>query len=98
MKSAILIGISRDEFDRLTPYELMIHVEAFSERKELELQNDLILVWLGEYYHRLKYLPDLKNEIAKITGKPTEMSDEEMLSMVKRLNAQMRGEVMKDGD
>lgn len=101
LKTAILMNISLAEFDYMTPYELAVYAEGFLERKTAEFEEKVTLVWLHEYYHRQKYLPNLKDEIKKLTGKDTdvEMSDEEMLEMVRGLNAQMGGSVIsKDGE
>jgi len=63
------------------------------------LKERLTLVWLGEYYHRTKYLPNLQEELNKISGeKKREMTDFEMLQAVKRLNKQLGGTYIKDGE
>jgi hypothetical protein len=100
LKSAILIGLSVEEFDYLTPYELSLTIEAFNEAREAELKERLTLVWLGEYYHRTKRLPSLKDELNKVSGETQKkiMTDEEMLETVKRLNAQFGGKVIKGGE
>jgi len=83
----------------MTPYELSLYVEAHYERQQAEMKDKLTLVWLGEYYHRTKRLPNLQKELRKITGeeeKPT-MTDDEMLKKVKHLNAQFGGAHIKGG-
>jgi hypothetical protein len=84
----------------MTPYELSIAAEAFHELRIAELEENITIAWLSEYYHRQKYLPDLKKEINKLTNKqPEEMTDDEMLLAVQRLNAQMGGTIVsKDGE
>lgn len=83
----------------MTPYELSLSVEAYFERQEAEMKDRLTLVWLGEYYHRTKRLPNLKDELKKITGEAKQaMSDDEMLQQVKRLNAQFGGAHIKGGE
>jgi hypothetical protein len=96
LKTAIQIGISYSDYQEMTPYELAIAVEAFVEMAEMEAEERLTYVWLGEYYHRQKILPSL-NKILKPTQKtqPKQMTDEEMLSVAKRLNAQFGGIVVK---
>ena len=84
----------------MTPYELSLCVEAHFEGQQAEMKDKLTLVWLGEYYHRTKRLPNLKDELKKITGeeeKPT-MTDDQMLQQVKRLNAQFGGAHIKGGE
>ena len=83
----------------MTPYELSLSVEAHFEREQAEMKDKLTLVWLGEYYHRTKRLPNLQKELRKITGeeeKPV-MTDDQMLQTVKRLNAQFGGAHIKGG-
>lgn len=84
----------------MTPYELSLSAEAFHELKVAEAEQGVTLAWLREFYHRQKYLPDLKKEISKLTNKQAkEMTDDEMLAMVKSLNVQMGGSVIsKDGE
>jgi hypothetical protein len=84
----------------MTPYELSLAAEAFHELKVAEMEENITMAWLREYYHRQKYLPDLKKEISKLTNKqPKEMTDDEMLDVVKHLNSQMGGSVIsKDGE
>ena len=80
----------------MTPYELSLFAETYYEKKEIEMQDKVSLVWLGEYYHRTKRLPNLKNELKKITRpEKTTMSDKEMLEKVKLLNAQFGGTIEK---
>lgn len=87
------------EFDEMTPYELSLFIEAYFEIKEAETEERITLVWLGEYYHRIKKLPSLQNELKKIKGEQKQaMSDEEMFNMVKKLNAQFGGIVEKSSN
>lgn len=76
----------------MTPYELAVALEAYIEMAEMKAQEQLTYVWLGEYYHRIKKLPSLK-EVTKINqpNKPKVMTDEQMKQMVIKLNAQFGG-------
>jgi hypothetical protein len=99
LKTAILLKLSVEQFEEMTPYELTLHAEAYIEKEEAATQEKLTLVWLGEYYHRTKRLPSLKDELKKISGdKNKNMTDTEMLQMVKELNAQFGGTVEKGGE
>jgi hypothetical protein len=83
----------------MTPYEFALYLEAHYEREEAELKERLTLVWLGEYYHRTKRLPNLKDELRKVSGEAQKiMTDDEMLETVKRLNAQFGGTFIKGGE
>jgi hypothetical protein len=82
----------------MTPYELSLYAEAYSEREEANAQEKIILVWLGEYYHRIKKLPSMKKALEEFFGKKNAvMTDEDMLAMAKRLNAQFGG-VFEEGE
>lgn len=99
LKTAILCGLSIQQFDDMTPYELSLAIEGFTESKEADLKEQLTLVWLGEYYHRTKRLPNLQGELKKISGEPKkQMTDDEMLQMVKTLNAQFGGTFKNGGE
>lgn len=99
LKTAILCGLSIEQFENMTPYELSLFIEAYLEKEQAQAQERLTLVWLGEYYHRTKRLPNLKDELKKISGEKNKvMTDDEMLSMVKELNKQFGGTVEKGGE
>jgi hypothetical protein len=78
----------------MTPYELNLHAEVHEEKTFNDLEEKITMVWLGEYYHRLKRLPSLKAEIKNLykDSKPV-MTDKEMYEMVKLLNKRFDGKV-----
>lgn len=83
-------------YEEMTPYELSLYAEVFEEKQTLKLEEQLTLVWLGEYYHRLKKLPSLKTELDKIAKEEqTNMSDDEMLRVVTMLNNQFKGKTIE---
>jgi hypothetical protein len=99
LKTAILVGLSIEQFEYMTPYELTLTIEAFTESREAELKEELTLVWLGEYYHRTKRLPALQSELNKLTGEAKkDMSDDEMLAVAKMLNAKFGGTFKNGGE
>ncbi len=75
----------------MTPYELMLSIEAYMDKSKAALEEKISLTWLGEYYHRVKKLPSLKDEIKKMNKTRNDMTNEEMLEMVKSLNVQFGG-------
>lgn len=83
----------------MTPYELNLAIEAYGEKKQAEMQEQLTYFWLGEYWHRTKKLPSLKEVIRSLMKEQNKkaMTDEEMLNTVKMLNAQFGGNV-ESGD
>jgi hypothetical protein len=100
LKVAIHLNLSIEEFNEMTPYELAICTEVFVEKELADKQEKLTLVWLGEYYHRIKKLPSLKQELKKFMddNARAEMSDEEMFNMAKRLNKQFGGKVKSEAN
>lgn len=95
MKVAILLNIPLKDYEEMTPYELNLVAEAHAEMMESKSVEQMTLVWLGEYYHRMKKLPSLKKEVEKMTGKSQHkaMTDDEMLKVAERLNKQFGGKV-----
>lgn len=99
LKTAILVGLSTEQFDQMTPYELSLCIEGYTEIRDTELKERLTLVWLGEYYHRTKRLPNLQSELKKISSEEKRvMTDEEMLEVAKVLNAQFGGIYKQGGE
>jgi hypothetical protein len=95
--TAIQVGLSIQDYNEMTPYELSLFVEAFGNKQQAEHDDKMTLVWLGEYFHRVKKLPSL-NELLGKKDKQEEkkaMTDNEMLDVVKLLNAKFGGEVTK---
>jgi hypothetical protein len=97
LKVAIHMNISVDQFNEMTPYELALYQEAFMEVLQAEKQEKLVLTWLGEYYHRIKKLPPLKDEMKKLMNidANSSMNDEEMFKVAQRLNKQFGGKEKK---
>jgi hypothetical protein len=84
----------------MTPYELNVCAEVYAETSESKHMENLTLVWLGEYYHRVKNLPKLEDEINRIFKKNAKqgMSDKEMMRVVEQLNIQLGGTVEQGGE
>jgi hypothetical protein len=97
LKSAIQMGLSIEKYNEMTPYELNIHAEVYQEKQKFEQEERLYLVWMGEYFHRVEKLPDLKEILGK-KEEPKEMTAEEMLANVMQLNSVMGGSVEKAGE
>lgn len=59
------IGLSIDEFNKITPYELGLHAETFN-KKRLYQQNLLIQqAWLISKLSKAKKIPDLQKLLVK---------------------------------
>jgi hypothetical protein len=89
------MGIAISDYWNMTPRTFSIIVDGFKERKEQELKQQQYLVWLGENLHRTKYLKPF-NQMFKDESQE-EMTDKQMLSKVKILNAMFGGEVKSNG-
>jgi hypothetical protein len=87
------MGISVSQYDEMTPYELRLFAKVFNEKQQRDNEEKMTLVWLGEYWHRIKKLPTLNEALGKKDEPKKQMTDDEMLKMVKKLNAKFGGSV-----
>jgi hypothetical protein len=92
LKSAIHVGISLSEYNEMTPYELSLYIYDFNEKRKQETEDKIALVRLGEALHRTTRLPTVKQLLEQSKPKK-KMTSEEMLKVVKQLNAAFGGEV-----
>jgi len=94
------MNISIDQFNEMTPYELSLFAEVFVEKLLMEKEEKVTLTWLGEYYHRLKKLPRLKDEIKMLRSDnaTNAMSDDEMFKIAQKVNSQCGGKVKDRGE
>jgi leucyl aminopeptidase len=76
----------------MTPHQLNLYIEDYNARKKVENEEKITLVWLGAYWQRVKRMPSLANALKDLNAEPKrEMTPEEMLEEIKRLNAQYGG-------
>lgn len=87
------MGISISDYDEMTPYELSLFARIYNEKQQRDNEEKLTLVWLGEYWHRVKKLPSLNEALGKKDEPKKQMTDDEMLEMVRKLNAKFGGSV-----
>ena len=111
LELAFSIGISASEFWEMTPYELSVAVRGFYKKKEREaeefkakmqcmrslaVEHALLLSrWVWKKRISKQEIEEALNIDKKLTKK--NMTDEEMLAMVKVLNTMFGGEVRTDG-
>lgn len=88
------MGISRSEYEEMTPYELSLHIQVYNEKRIQEDKEKIVLVHLGEYLHRQKKLPSVKQLLGN--DKKKVMTEEEMFEQVKKLNALFGGTTSKE--
>lgn len=88
------MGISRFDYEEMTPYELSLHIQVYNEKRIQEDKEKIALVHLGEYLHRQKKLPSVKQLLGN--EKKKQMTDKEMFEQVKKLNALFGGTTSKE--
>ncbi|WP_051236794.1 hypothetical protein [Paenibacillus pinihumi] len=79
----------------MTPHELNLHLEIYYENKRLADDQSITLAYLTAYWHRVKKMPELKTLLS--TGQRKEMTDEEMLQIVKDLTLAAGGKITYEG-
>lgn len=80
-------------FWQLTPHELSILTNAYVERMKREQDQQIIIAYLNAYWHRVKKMPNLKDVLHGKEKEKRKKSPEEMLEIVKQLNAAFGGQV-----
>lgn len=85
------MGISISEYNEMTPYELNLQILGFNEKRKRKDEDKLAMVWLAEYWHRAKRLPSLKEVLGQKTQPKKQMTNDEILNEVKKLNAAFGG-------
>lgn len=91
MKVATKIGMPISEFWEVTPYELSLVAEGYTDRRETEGKESMYQAYLIS-----RWVWQKKIDIEKILeGKKEKkvMTDEQMLNQVKALNSLFGGEV-----
>jgi hypothetical protein len=106
MEVAFSIGISISEFWEITPYELRTAIKGFGKRKEREAEEyqakfkneQDLLTYQAYLISRWVWAKKVDiNAILKEKPKKKEMTDDEMLQQVMKLNALFGGEVKTNG-
>lgn len=73
--------------------------QVFTEKEKERFESNLTFAWINAYYQRVEKLAPLKECLDEALGRVSdseEMTDDAMLAMVKKLNAQYGGKV-EDG-
>lgn len=74
--------------------------EVYREKEAQKVESEIIYAWINAYYQRVEKLPPLKECLDEALGRtPKEevMTDNAMLEMVKKLNAQFGGSIEGEG-
>lgn len=94
MGMAFQIGIEPLTFWQLTPREFEVLVKAYHERNKRETEQQIVAAYLTAYWHRVKKMPSLKDVLGHKHTQKQKKTPEEMLEVVKRLNAAFGGTVL----
>lgn len=80
------MGISPDEFWRLTPFEFNLMAEGFVAREERKTSDLLYLAWHVEAFARAKKLPKLETLMKKRKPKAPKKTytKEELINIAKQ--------------
>ena len=89
MASAAHVGINISDFWEMTPRELCVYVDAYTERVKNEQDNMMIYAYMGAYLGRVKKMPQLKEFIDRKESKPK--TAEDILEEIRRMNASFGG-------
>lgn len=89
---AALIELPNNEFWEITPFELVLKIDAFVDKQKREQEERLILTYAGAAWQRSKKMPRLNQLLGK-EEPDKKMTAEEMYKVVKQLNAAFGGEV-----
>lgn len=82
------------EYEDMTPKELNILASVKQQKEEQKLEYNVIQAWFTEYYHRVKKLPSLTEALEDLKPKKEQTVDD-MLAVVKALNAKFGGKVVE---
>lgn len=99
MKIAARIGISYDQFLKMTPRVLNIYTKAYTDEKkerEKELVSQAYLISRWVWQKNIDIDKILKSIDSK-EEKQKQMTDGQLLAQAKMLNAMFGGEVITDG-
>jgi len=75
--------------------------EVYSQKESQRIESSLTFAWLTAYYHRVETLSPLKECLDEALGRNVtedgSMTEDAMLAMARKLNAQFGGNV-KEGN
>lgn len=94
-----MLGISISDYDNMTPKQLRLRIRAYSDEYQIKIKNEQRLLTI-QAYQLSRWVWEKKLDINKILDidKPKQtMTDEQMLTQIKALNAMFGGVVNKDG-
>jgi predicted RNase H-like nuclease len=90
LETATLIDLDILTFWELTPYEFSLMVKSYTKKIKQQQEDSLVLTYLGAAWQRAKKMPSLDRILGK-QQQPKQMTPEEMLQKVLRLNKAFGG-------
>ena len=84
------LGIPLGEYNEMTPFELSICAEVFSESIKNDQETELFLAYINAYWQRVETLKSFEDMIGK-EKKQKKMNEDEMLAKVMELNSMFGG-------
>jgi len=93
LKVALRCGVKVEEYNELTPHVLMLILDAHNEELQRKRDDLLTQAWLTANWQRAGRLPPLRQVLEQ--SRPRRMqpqSDDQMLAVVKRLQASFERE------
>jgi hypothetical protein len=94
MQAAFTVGLSLTEYNGMTPHELNLFIKAYNDRMVRDHKERITMAYLTAAWGRTKKLPDLKKILNEDKPKKQQTA-EQMLSVVKQLNAVFGGKEVK---
>jgi len=86
-------GVRVEEYNELTPHELMLILEAHNERLQHQREDMLTQAWLTASWQRARRMPPLRQVLEQSRPRHTKpQTPEQMLTVVKRLQAKYERE------
>lgn len=92
------MGMSISEFERIWPKEFFLYVQGYNERKEEEAKEKIVQAyltaqWTHQFIFGKRKPPSLDKILNQTTNTKKQMTVEDMLAEVKRLNAMFGGKI-----
>jgi hypothetical protein len=83
------------DYDEMTPYELSLCVDSYSEELQQETESKYRIAHATAYWHRVETLKSFDEEWNVNSEEEKVMSPEQMMANVMKLNAEMNGKVIQ---
>jgi lipase chaperone LimK len=90
LKVAFRCGLSIQDYEYMTPYELMLAVEEYQDRMRIEHEARIVQAYMTAAWQRAKRMPSLKKVLRDVQPKQMkQQSPEEMLAVIIQIHKAM---------